>query len=207
LIPVYPSGSKSPYPGNIVPASQINPLGAGLLSVFPQSNFTNRAVSGGNYNFNFQNTPNTRREEYTYRLDFLLTSKLRMFGRNNQINNNQTGYSIGVLPGPNWGLVEGFYDSHTETPSINLIYTISPTLINETTFGINHWDEPGGPLNAAQLAKAQRKTYAVEGLGQYYPPANSYDYLPQRVFEKFQATRCGFRKTGECQIIITMPRT
>ena len=182
LIPVYPSGSKSPYPGNIVPASQINPLGAGLLSVFPLPNFTNRAVSGGNYNFNFQNTPDTRRQEYTYRLDFLLTSKLRMFGRNNQINNHQTGYSIGVLPGPNWGLVEGFYDSHSETPSINLIYTISPTLINETTFGINHWDEPGGPLNDAQLAKAQRKTYGVEGLGQYYPLANSYDYLPQMNF-------------------------
>ena len=178
LIPVNPSGSKTAYPGNIVPASQLSPLGAGLLSVFPLPNFNNRAVSGGNYNYLYQNTPDTNREEYTYKIDFLLTDKLRMYGRNNQINNSQSGYSIGVLPGPPWGLVEGFYNTRSETPSINVIYTITPTLINETTFGINHWDEPGGPLNAAQLAKAQRSTYGVQGLGQYYPAANAYNYLP-----------------------------
>ncbi len=53
----------------------------------------NRAVSGGNYNFLLPEHPNTRREEYTYRLDFAFTDKLRLYGRNNQINNNQTGYS------------------------------------------------------------------------------------------------------------------
>ena len=49
-------------------------------------------------------------------MDFALTDKLRLYGRNNQINNNQTGFSIGVLPGPPWGLVEGFYSSHSTTP-------------------------------------------------------------------------------------------
>jgi hypothetical protein len=83
-----------------------------------------------------------------------------------------------VLPGPPWGLVEGFYDSHQQTPSINLVYTINPTLINEATFGVNHWTEPGGPLDNTQLAKAQRTTYGVEGLGHWYPAANAYDYLP-----------------------------
>ena len=181
-IPVYRPGTKNQYPGNIIPASEQSAFGLKLLSIFPQPNFNNRAVSGGNYNFLFQNTPNTRREEYTYRLDFLLTNKLRMYGRNNQINNNQTGYSIGVLPGPPWGLVQGFYASHSTTPSINLVYTISPTLINETTFGVNHWDEPGGPTDNAQLAKAQRATYGLSALGQWYPAANAYDYLPIMAF-------------------------
>jgi len=178
LIPVNPSGSKTPYPGNIVPPSQISPLGAALLSVFPLPNFNNRAVTGGNYNFLFQNTPDTNREEFTFKIDFLVTDKLRMYVRYNDINNNQSGYSIGVLPGPPWGLVEGFYNTHSIVPSINAIYTISPTLINEATFGVNHWIEPGGPLNATQLAKAQRSTYGVQGLGQWYPAANAYDYLP-----------------------------
>jgi hypothetical protein len=178
LIPVNIPGTKTPYPGNIIPASQQSASGLKLLSIFPQPNFTNRAISGGNYNFLYQNTPDTRREEYTYRLDFLLTDKLRMYGRNNQINNNQTGYSIGVLPGPPWGLVKGFYSSHSTTPSVNFVYTISPTLINETTLGVNHWDEPGGPTDQSQLAKAQRATYGLESLGQWYPSANAYDYLP-----------------------------
>jgi len=83
-----------------------------------------------------------------------------------------------VLPGPPWGLVKGFYNSHSTTPSINLVYTISPTLINDFTFGVNHWDEPGGPLDASELSKAQRATYGLQGLGQWYPAANAYDYLP-----------------------------
>ena len=178
LIPVNRPGARTQYPGNIIPASEQNAFGLKLLGIFPQPNFTNRVVSGGNYNFLFQNTPNTRRNEYTYRLDFALTDKLRLYGRNNQINNNQTGFSIGVLPGPPWGLVEGFYSSHSTTPSINLVYTISPTLINDLTFGVNHWDEPGGPNNDAQLAKAQRRTYSLQALGQWYPGANAYDYLP-----------------------------
>ncbi|MES1258805.1 MAG: carboxypeptidase regulatory-like domain-containing protein [Acidobacteriota bacterium] len=178
LIPINRPGTKTQYPGNIVPPSEQSALGLKLLSIFPQPNFTNRAVSGGNYNFLYQNTPTTRRNEYTYRVDFALTDKLRLYGRNNQINNSQSGYSIGVLPGPPWGLVQGFYNSHSTTPSINLVYTISPTLINELTFGINHWDEPGGPLDATQLAKAQRATYGLQSLGQWYRAANAYDYLP-----------------------------
>jgi len=178
FIPVYRPGTKIQYPGNIVPPIEQSAFGLKLLSIFPQPNFTNRAVSGGNYNFLYQNTPKTRREEYTYRLDFALTDKLRLYGRNNQINNSQSGFSIGVLPGPPWGLVEGFYNSHSTTPSINLVYTISPTLINEFTFGINHWDEPGGPIDSTQLAKAQRATYGLQSLGQWYPAANAYDYLP-----------------------------
>lgn len=178
IIPVYMPGTKTQYPGNTIPASQQSALGLKLLSIFPEPNFTNRAVSGGNYNFLYQNTPTTRREEYTYRIDFALTDKLRLYGRNNQINNSQSGYSIGVLPGPPWGLVEGFYNSRSTTPSINLVYTITPTLINDFTFGINHWDEPGGPLDSTQLAKAQRATYGLQGLGQWYPSANAYDYLP-----------------------------
>ncbi len=178
FIPVYMPGTKTQFPGNVIPASMQSALGLKLLSIFPEPNFTNRAVSGGNYNFLYQNTPKTRREEYTYRFDFALTDKLRLYGRNNQINNLQSGYSIGVLPGPAWGLVEGFYNSHSTTPSINLVYTITPSLINEFTFGVNHWDEPGGPLDSTQLAKAQRATYGLQSLGQWYPSANAYDYLP-----------------------------
>ena len=41
-----------------------------------------------------------------------------------------------------------------------------------------HWDEPGGTLTDADLAKVQRKTYGLSGLGQWYPSSNELDYLP-----------------------------
>jgi hypothetical protein len=179
LIPVNPSGSKTPYPGNIVPPSQINQYGADLLSIFPLPNFTNRAVSGGNYNYVFQESPVFTAENYTYRADFNLTDKIRMYGHNNQINNAQQGYNVGAAPGPtNWPLVKSFYKSRIETPSINIVYTITPTLINEATFGVNHWDEPGGPINQAQNANIQRSTYGLQGLGQWYPADNANNVIP-----------------------------
>ena len=178
LIPVNAPGSKTPYPGNIVPPSQLNPFGQSLLSVFPQPNFNNRAVSGGNYNFVFQETPIVNIENYTFRNDYNLTEKFRFYGHYNSIINSSTGFGVGAAPGPAWGLVRSFYKSRIQTPSINAVYTISPTLINEVTFGVNHWDEPGGPVSDAENAKIQRSTYNLNGLGQWYPSANSNNVIP-----------------------------
>jgi hypothetical protein len=178
LIPVTPPGSKTPYPGNIVPPSQISAYGQDLLNIFPLPNFNNRAVSGGNYNFLFQETPLNNSNNYTYRMDFNITDKLRFYGRNNQIDNHSQGYAVGAAPGPNWGLVKSFYNSRIETPSISATYVFSPTVINEFTFGINHWDEPGGPISQTENAKIQRSTYGLQGLGQWYPADNSNDVIP-----------------------------
>ena len=128
------AGTKTQFPGNIVPPAR-SVLWAPVSQHLPLSpTSTTVRSAAATTTFSIRTLPTHVREEYTYRLDFLITDKLRMYGRNNQINNNQTGYSIGVLPGPPWGLVEGFYNSRSETPSINLIYTITPSLINEVTF-------------------------------------------------------------------------
>src|ERR1039458_8047860 len=67
---------------------------------FRSPNFTNRAVTGGNYNYVFQETPLSRINQYTYRLDFNLTNKFRMYGHMNQINQSSQGYAVGGPPGP-----------------------------------------------------------------------------------------------------------
>jgi hypothetical protein len=51
-------------------------------------------------------------------------------------------------------------------------------LINETTLGVHHWDEPGGPIDQSQWAKIQRSTYGLQGLGQWYPTANGNNVIP-----------------------------
>ena len=182
LIPVYASGTKTPLPGNIVPQSFISPYGQDVLNIFFQPNFTNRAVSGGNYNYLFQDSPINRSQQYTDRVDIQITQKLRMYGRDTEISSHNQGYASAVAAGPAWGLLKGYYDQHIKTPAVNFLYSITPTLINETTFGMNHWTEPGGPLTDADLAKAQRPTYGLQGLGQWYPSSNPLDYLPTIAF-------------------------
>jgi hypothetical protein len=182
LIPVYASGTKNPLPGNIVPANLISPYGQDILNIFFSPNFTNRAVTGGNYNYVFQDSPINRSEQYTDRVDFLISEKLRMYGRDTEISSHNQGYASAVAAGPSWGLLKGYYDQYIKTPAVNFLYTITPTLINETTFGMNHWTEPGGPLTAADLTKAQRSTYGLQGLGQWYPSVNPLDYVPTIAF-------------------------
>jgi hypothetical protein len=178
LIPIKQPGTNTQYPGNIIPASQLSTFGQDLLSIFPLPNFANRAISGGNYNYVFQETPTNNSNNYTYRVDFNLTQKFRMYGHMNQLNTDQRGYNVGGAPGPSWGLDRASYDTHVETPSINAIYDITPTLLNEVTLGVNHWDEPGGPVDQSQWSKIQRSTYGLQGLGQWYPSANAYDVIP-----------------------------
>jgi len=111
-------------------------------------------------------------------MDFALTDKLRMYGHMNQINTKQTAMRSGALLGRAGDWNRRITIPEIETPSVNFIYDITPTLINETTFGVHHWDEPGSPLNQAQWAKIQRSTYGLQGLGQWYPAANAYDVIP-----------------------------
>ena len=54
LIPVTNPSTGRPYPGNIVPATDLNPNGLALLKSLALQNFTNRAISGGNYNYQIQ---------------------------------------------------------------------------------------------------------------------------------------------------------
>jgi hypothetical protein len=178
LIPIKQPSTGIPYPGNIIPAGQISAYGQDLLNIFPLPNFTNRAISGGNYNYLFQETPTNNANNYTYRVDFNLTEKFRMYGHMDQLNTDQRGYNVGGAPGPSWGLDKASYDTHVETPSINAVYNITPTLLNELTLGVNHWDEPGGPVSQASWATIQRSTYGLQGLGQWYPTANAYDVIP-----------------------------
>ena len=169
LIPVYAPGTKRSIRAHI-PASQISPYGQDILNIFFQPNFTNRAVTGGNYNYVFQDSPVNRSQQYTDRVDIQITQKLRMYGRDTEISSHNQGYASAVAAGPSWGLLKGYYDQHIKTPAVNFLYSITPTLINETTFGMNHWTEPGGPLTDADLRRRSARPTAYRVSGNGIPP-------------------------------------
>ena len=108
-------------------------------------------------------------------MDFYLTDKLRLYGRNNQINSG--GTSISTTYSPTWGAEYAYGFRRIESPSINLTYTISPTLVNETTLGVQHWDEGGWPSDQTQWNKILRAPLGIT-LGQWYPNSNPYGVIP-----------------------------
>jgi hypothetical protein len=179
LIPITDPLSHAPLPGNVVPQSRIDPNGQKLLSVFPLPSITNLTITKGNYNYNFlESLPGTRRFD-TYRGDYNPTEKLRLFYRENIFRRYDKGYAT-AASGPAWGLVKDFDKYDTETGLISAIYTITPTLVNEATFGYYHLQEPAGPLNNNADVINRQKIGLT--LGQFYPQFNRYDIIPSMSF-------------------------
>ena len=48
--------SGLPFPGNQIPSNRINSNGLLMMNLMPLPNQTNRALTGGNYNFQWQDT-------------------------------------------------------------------------------------------------------------------------------------------------------
>lgn len=179
VVPVTDPLSHAPFPGNVVPQSRIDPNGQKLLQVFPLPNITNRAITKGNYDYNFlESLPGTRRFD-TYRGDYNATSKLRMYYRENIFRRYDSGYAT-AASGPSWGLVKDFDKYDTEAGQLHATYTFSPTLINEASIGYYHFQEPAGPYNNnADVINRQKLGMT---LGQFYPQFNTYDIIPSMSF-------------------------
>jgi hypothetical protein len=137
---VYDPLNATPFAGNIVPSSRINPASAKVVSLLPAANspgtpdpLNSRSIN--NY-VNPQVLSNTA-PKYTGRIDESLSAKDRIFGTinawsanaptaatfNNILNNNATGWTNGYEASAGWTRV------------------ISPTFLAEFRFGLNRWDQ------------------------------------------------------------------
>ena len=184
LIPIYqpgttvlaPSYSGTPYPGNIIPASQLNPEGQAFLNLFPTgcswNSGTARGTLGapnlggyampciidptGNRGYNTQiypvtNIPITTR---TLRVDYNLTSKTTMYVRLLQTLYNTEGIGAGqTLGGTAWGQLTNTNPENARGDVISLIHTFSPTLITDFTVGANFLHQQNQPEDQTAFNK------------------------------------------------------
>jgi Carboxypeptidase regulatory-like domain/TonB-dependent Receptor Plug Domain len=174
------------FPGNKIPAGQINPQSQALLKIIydntiglnPNSAFTNRAISAGNYNYTTNYSADKPVNQEIFRVDYFPTEKLHMFGRGDleTVNNNSYSSPANSLP---W-LMKVNYKTTNPNFAFNVTYTISPTLVNELNLGTAGWSETQ-LYNSADLAKAQLSPtgYNIPAL---YPGVNPLNLLPAVTF-------------------------
>jgi carboxypeptidase family protein/TonB-dependent receptor-like protein len=141
LLTIYDPSTGQPYPGNKIDPSTLSASQQAvfqdvqkLLSLYPLPNVT------GSFNYNYATTlsSNDPRREDILRLDYQINSKNRFYGR--WVNNANTSqfpmltYQLTCMgqlqitggctaKAPSWNL------------SVNLVTTISPTLLNEVSIG------------------------------------------------------------------------
>ena len=142
--PIIDYQTGQPFPGNIIPADRINPIGQKLLNLLIEPNGYVPPGTNQQFNANFisNETPEHNRIDYVYRMDVALTNRWRfnfkvLADQENNIRVNE--FSPGV--GKSNNTVPAWQTSGTLTT------VITPTMVNELNggFAINHYNQRGYP--------------------------------------------------------------
>ncbi len=73
------TGARQPFPGNVIPANRINPVGANIVKYLPMPNL-NTTSDNGNTNYVAQNTPNNLGQQFSGKIDHHFTQSVALSG-------------------------------------------------------------------------------------------------------------------------------
>ena len=168
------------FPNNVIPANRIDPNSSKLLSVFPLPNATNTAVTNFAYNFQIagsEDIPVKRRS-----CVWTTTSRTRqeVVGRGHPGSAATTRDCTSAAINNQWGPSVVDYAQTMPNLGANFTYIISPTLINEFTFGMNLWTEQQN-ISADGIKAYQRATYGMN-IPQNFPRTIRSALLPAMSF-------------------------
>ena len=132
------------FPGNIIPANRINPIGQKLLNLMLLPNGYVPPAAGQQYNANFIDnlTPLHDRADYVFRGDVVMTKNLRFSGK--LLADHEDNITTSAF-GPGFGRANNFVPGWLVGATAT--YVINPTTVNETNggFTINHYGYRGYP--------------------------------------------------------------
>jgi hypothetical protein len=142
LITITDPNTGAPFPGNIVPASRITPLGQAMLNFFPTPNFVGTGSQANVDNYTESASAAHPRRNDVLRVDTYITSKLSGYFRYVNDHDDMTALYAGVPFSSDVGGTLGQtgiapidHPNPGHGYSGTLTYTFSPTLINEFTIG------------------------------------------------------------------------
>jgi hypothetical protein len=169
------------YPGNKVPASQLNANGLALLKTLPLPNFINPAVTGGNYNYQIQEVLKDPKRSQLFKIDIVPTDKDRFFVRGKTWLAQQQGYAV-AAPAKPTGFFAQCYCFTESGLSVGWTHVFTPTIVMETTSGIRHNHEAWYPYGGQDdLNKVLRSAIGYTA-GQWYPSSNPQGIIPRFTF-------------------------
>jgi hypothetical protein len=180
LIPVNDPTNGQPFAGNVVPSSRINPNGQAILNLFPQPNFLDRNLSGGNYNYQFQEITYHPKKLNTLKGDYNPTQNDRISVRYTSWWADRRGYEGLAAFNSNWDQLYHHYLFKTDQVQTSYTKVIRPNVINEAQFGYRKLGEIGNATSASAFDKVTRSKVGLGGLGQLYPDGNPLGIIPRR---------------------------
>jgi hypothetical protein len=77
-LPCTATNAAGCFPNQIIPANRLNRNGQAMLNLFPRPNFFDNAISGGNYNYVFQEITEHPKRQNMLKMDYNLTDRDRI---------------------------------------------------------------------------------------------------------------------------------
>lgn len=174
VIPVYDPITHQQYPGNVIPSGQIMPTMQKFLNWFPQPNFTNTAVSQGEYNWVTSAVANNPTNQESVRIDYAPSDKWRIFVRWQRGFFGSSGINEpGIYAG--WNGPQS-YNNLNNRYELNITRTLTTNMVNELAGGyyLNH--------EISQIPSATLQGFQMTSTGisfpQEYPATNPLGMLP-----------------------------
>jgi hypothetical protein len=170
----------TPYPGNIVPASQFSANGPAFANVLTGAlrggtNLPASPAIPGYVRVPFQDTYVFDKNQNAARVDYNVNAKLSLFFRWVD-DSQQESQSYGIFSGNSFPVFPEYRKKPGSSWSANMINVISPTLTNEAIFTYNHLTQV---VNVINLQPSQ---YTESALGfkfqDLFPASNTLNRLP-----------------------------
>ena len=163
------SGSPTPFPGNVIPANMINPLGAAIMNIFPKPNLSNDPVN----NYALQYQTKQPRFSHTAKVDWNVATNTRMYVRFTDDGGTQTDRNLGDTSG-NLPAATVNRPRPDRAAAGNFTHTFTPTLVMEALVGWSFDRVDWLPVDQQSLTKSAN---GLSNLPLAFTPAN--DILPQ----------------------------
>jgi len=184
------------FSNNMIPSGRINTQMQALMKIMydntlganPGFAVNNPALTSNNYNYQTNYSADQPVNQEIFRIDYFPTQKLHVFGRGDLETVNNNGYSSPANKLP-W-LMRVNYKTSNPNFVGNVIYTFTPTLVNELNFGTAGWSETQ-LYNKADLDKV---TLGASGfnLPSLYSGVNPLNLFPATSFGGTNAANYGW---------------
>jgi hypothetical protein len=172
------TATRSPFPGNIIPTSRMDPVAAKIAALYPATNQPLNYSSGYPQNDYFVSTPGSWvTDQGDLRIDHRLSDKDSLFGTLSWSNTNKTNIAPfpGALDGATFAGVPEQDLSRNAMVSWTRVWT--PNLISETRLAFTRL-----VTSRIQTANSNTDEFKAFGIGGYNPMTALNGGLPQITF-------------------------
>lgn len=170
------------FASQVIPANRLNRNGQAILNLFPRPNFFDNNVSGGNYNYVFQEITEHPKRQNMMKVDFAPTEKDRVMFRGRTWWADRRGYEGLAAFNSNWNQLFHHYLFTEDSVLASYTRVVSTAIINEFNASYRVLGEIGAATSPTNFDPVIREKTGLGGLGQLFPAGNPLRIIPQASF-------------------------